>query len=155
VAISTARRWVLSASKDRTVRAWALDTGTPVRVLGEHPDEVLSVATTPDGHSAISSAADGSMRIWDLATDDAPRALAGHSGRTWGLAVSPDGQRLASASWDRTFKLWDLASGQELAMAVIDVRTACASFVSDRQIVIGDHLGSVACLHLVGGEQTR
>ncbi|MBI2900872.1 MAG: WD40 repeat domain-containing protein [Planctomycetes bacterium] len=57
---------IASASKDRTVKVWDVDTGKLLRTLSGHTDRVLSLAWSPDGHSLASGGMDKTVRIWSL-----------------------------------------------------------------------------------------
>ena len=58
-------RTLVSASKDRTVRAWDVASGRG-RILGAHSHQVHSVVIAPDGHKVISGDGEGIIRVWDL-----------------------------------------------------------------------------------------
>jgi len=64
-AFSPDGRYILSGSRDRTIRQWEVDTGVEVRrfCLASMP---LSVAYAPDGKSAVSVSASEGLVIWDL-----------------------------------------------------------------------------------------
>ena len=49
---------LVSASADKTLKVWDLDTGIEIRTLAGHSDRVNSVAVTPDGRRAIYASAD-------------------------------------------------------------------------------------------------
>ena len=60
----------MSASDDRTLKIWQLDTGECLKVLKGHSDRVRSVVFTPDGSKLISGSSDGTIRIWDAETGE-------------------------------------------------------------------------------------
>jgi WD40 repeat protein len=59
---------VVSASNDKTLRVWELETGQLVHILKGHSDRVTAVAIAPDGRRAVSAARDKTLRIWELET---------------------------------------------------------------------------------------
>lgn len=79
--------------------------------------EVVSVAITPDGRSAVSASDDRTVRVWDLASGLEIHCFTPHTRSTTAIAVSE--HRILSGawdsgSWDGALKLWDLDSGEEI-----------------------------------------
>jgi WD40 repeat protein/DNA-binding SARP family transcriptional activator len=118
-----------SASDDRTVRVWDLESGEARRVLVGHSDFVLSAAFSPDGTLLASGSRDCTVRLWDVNTGRQERVLTGHDGWVNAVAFSPGGQILASASEDGTIRLWELPN---------DDRPG-----TDRDVVPHSHAGDV------------
>ena len=80
VVVTPDGRRAVSASTDRTLRVWDLETGRSLRTLEGHSGEISSVAVTPDGRRAVSASTDRTLRVWDLETG---RVYARSRG-TWG-----------------------------------------------------------------------
>lgn len=79
VALSPDGCRAVSASHDRTLRIWDLETGQLVRNLQGHTGSVQAVALMPDGHRAISVSHDRTLRVLDLETGQTLRTLDGHT----------------------------------------------------------------------------
>src|SRR2546427_7465735 len=60
-------RKVASASLDKTVRVWDIQTGF-MDMLGTCDDAACSVAFSPDGKYLASGSADWKIRIWEIKT---------------------------------------------------------------------------------------
>jgi len=100
----------VSASFDKTLRVWDLETGECLEVLEGHNHWVLHVALTDDGQ-AVSASYDKTLRIWDLTTGQCLKVLEGHTDQVRHIALTGDG-RVVSASEDGTLRIWELATGQ-------------------------------------------
>ena len=111
VAVTPDGKRAVSASWDRTLKVWDLETGRALRTLEGHAGSVRGVAVTPGGKRAVSASEDKTLKVWDLATGSELRTLEGHASLVSGVAVALDGRRVVSASWDNTLKLWDLETG--------------------------------------------
>jgi len=108
VAVTPDGKRAVSASSDKTLKVWDVDTGRALRTLEGHSGVVHGVALTPDGMRAVSASYDNTLKVWDLETGCAPRTLEGHTEFVNAVAVTPDGKWAVSASDDNTLKLWDL-----------------------------------------------
>ncbi len=117
VAVTPDGRQAISASLDRTLIVWDLESGQAQRTLQGHANSVTSVAATPDGRQAISASLDKTLIVWDLESGQAQRTLQGHANSVTSVAVTPDGVRAVSTSWDKTLIVWDLESA--LAMHIL------------------------------------
>ena len=112
VAFSACGRYVLSGSKDKTVKLWDIASGREIRTFKGHSDVVSSARFTPDGRNIVSSSWDGSIRLWEVATGLKIRSFEGHQYRVNDIAVSPNGKYALSGSEDRSLILWKLPSGR-------------------------------------------
>jgi len=114
VALTPDGKRAVSASIDKTLKVWDLETGRVLRTLEGHSAGVFGVAVTPDGKRAVSTSEDQTLKVWDLDSGRALRTIEGHSGCVYGVAVTSDGKRAVSASSDGTLKVWDIAEAAPL-----------------------------------------
>lgn len=68
---------VVSASGDRTIKAWDINTGHCTRTYGGHTKGIACVQF--DGRRIVSGSSDNSVRIFDAATSAEVACLQGHS----------------------------------------------------------------------------
>ncbi len=115
VALSGDARLAVSASLDKTLKVWDLESGRELQTLTGHMDEVLGRGADAwtDGWWSR-RLGDWTLKVWDLASGRTLRTLSGHSRKVRAVAVTQDGRRGVSASNDQTLKVWDLRSGREL-----------------------------------------
>jgi WD40 repeat protein len=114
VALTPDGQWVVSASRDKTLKVWDLASGRELRTVTCHTNYIWAVAVTRDGQRAVSVSSDPTLKVWELGTGRELYTLTGHTNGIIAVAVTPDGKRAISGSWDHTLKVWDLDSGREL-----------------------------------------
>jgi WD40 repeat protein len=110
VEFSPCGRYVLSASKDKTVKLWDIATGREIRTFKGHSDVVSSAKFTPNGHHIVSSSWDRSIRLWDIATGLEVRVSEEHGYKVHAMVISRNGKYALSGSEDRSLILWHLPS---------------------------------------------
>ena len=114
IAISRDREILASASADKTIKIWQLNTGQELHTLWGHTHAVLSIAISPDGEILASGSADKTIKIWQLSTGRELRTLRGHSGQVYSVAISPNGDILVSGSEDKAIAIWQISTGRVL-----------------------------------------
>jgi len=107
IAFSPDGSFLVSGSRDNTMKFWEIPSGKLMRTVKAHSGWVRAVTFSPDGKVLASCSDDTSIKLWDAATGRLIRTLRGHREPVRAIAFSPDGRRLASASLDRSVKLWE------------------------------------------------
>ncbi|TFK74199.1 WD40 repeat-like protein [Pluteus cervinus] len=113
VAYSQDGRYLVSGSRDKTMRIWDMTSGQPViDPLQGHSDSVWSVSYSPNGTYMVSGSKDNTIRIWNAASGESIMELQKHTGPVWSVVYSPDNQCIASGSDDKTIIIWDATNGK-------------------------------------------
>jgi WD40 repeat protein len=119
-AISPDSRTLVSCSEDKTVRLWDAKTGTLLRTMRGHTDEVSQAAFTANGARLVSGSFDGSIHFWDVRSGRLVATLLyleshenGTPGHDW-LAFTPESYYVGSPEAER-FIAWQ--AGDELRPA--------------------------------------
>jgi WD40 repeat protein len=100
-----------SASDDRTVRIWKLDSkDEPVKLKG-HSGWVRCLAFGTDPHVVATGSMDQSLRFWNAETGVEDRRLTASEGLL-ALQFSPDDELLATGGSDNSVKIWGATSGR-------------------------------------------
>ncbi|KYC40721.1 hypothetical protein WA1_24075 [Scytonema hofmannii PCC 7110] len=142
---------VISASDDKTLKVWNLETGSLESTLTGHSDWVNALALTPDGKRVISASYDKTLKVWNLETGSLESTLTGHSSRVNALVLTPDGKRVISASDDSTLKVWNLETREIIVTFAGDNSLFCCTVALDGlTIAVGDSLGRVHFLRMEG-----
>jgi WD40 repeat protein len=105
---------VLSASFDKTLRLWDVETGREVRRFTGHQGSVIAVAVSTDGKRALSAAFDGTVRLWNVDTGEELLRIKTRCLHNHGVAFSPDGSRAATCGNETAIREWNLQTGEEL-----------------------------------------
>jgi len=156
VAISCDRHLISSASEDKTVRLWNLDTGKEVATLKGHSQFVQAVAFHPTQPNwLISAGRDRQIILWDCQTRQIIRTFTGHTQQIHAISFSPDGTQIASASADKTIKLWNLAG--ELLSTINAHRLAvyAIAFHPSQPLIASASADTTLCLWNLDGELIR
>ena len=119
-----------SASKDKTVRLWNINTHESM-TLQKHTGWPNVLAFSPNGKMLASGSVDKTVQLWDTTTGEPLATLTGHVNGITALAFSPDGTTLASTSADGAIRFWRTETGAPLSPHITgyteSIRTATFS----------------------------
>lgn len=121
LALSPDGRTLASASKDRTVRLWNVDTGKVLHTLESHNAQVNLVALSPDGTMVASCSRDKTVKWWDVTSGKLLGTFEGHTEKVMAVVFAADGKSLFSAGSDKTLRRVDLITTKEKVLETFPV----------------------------------
>ncbi|KAH7923277.1 WD40 repeat-like protein [Leucogyrophana mollusca] len=147
-------RRLASASEDKTVIIWDVESGRQDGQPLQHDSNVSWMAISPDGRKITSGMDKGGAVVWDVLTREVVRDLKG--GGVIRLAYSQDGRWIATVPWanERVVRLWDADTGRLGREPLIcDGDPWCVAFSPDgTQIAVGLRDGSFEVISISTGE---
>merc|ERR1712139_585004 len=112
VVLSSDGQFALSASWDKTMRLWDMNTGATVRTFQGHAKDVFSAAFSGDNRQIVSGSRDKTIKLWNTLaeckytiTEEMHTDWVGHGGVVYTIAISPDGSLCSSGGKDDTAML--------------------------------------------------
>ena len=112
-----------SASLDRRIIVWDLQTGTPIQQLEGHSKGVSSLCFLNNKEILVSTGIDQSVRVWDLTSGELIRSMNNHTFPVHDLALRPSDAGLpviVSAGDDRTVRFWQPTIGRMVKFARLE-----------------------------------
>ena len=106
---------LVSASLDRDIILWDLQTGVSMQRLKGHSRGVSSLCFLNDTTTLVSTGVDQNLRVWDLTSGELIRSMNNHTLPVHDLALRPGDTGMpmvASAGGDRTVRLWQPSIGR-------------------------------------------
>lgn len=106
------KKFIVSASYDKTVRIWDAETGLMLRILNGHNDIVNSADFSSDGKFLITASRDRTIRIWNADSGCILKVF--NCLKPVELVhFSPDGKQIVSVSYG-SIMIWDVKTGKML-----------------------------------------
>jgi len=113
VVLSSDGQFALSASWDKTLRLWDLNTGASVRTFQGHGKDVNSVAFSGDNRQIVSGSRDKTIKLWNT-LGECKYTITEDMHTDWVSCVvfSPSAKMplIVSAGWDKLVKVWNLGN---------------------------------------------
>ncbi|GAA0891730.1 hypothetical protein GCM10009122_14090 [Fulvivirga kasyanovii] len=114
VAFTPDGKYLLTGSRDKSIKLWDVASGRELRSFLGHKGTVNDIDVTDDGKYFVSSSADNTAKLWEITTGKMIRDFVGHKDIMTTVDLSPDGTKLITAGYDWVSMLWSMASGDTL-----------------------------------------
>ncbi len=121
-------------SKGYRLWVWKVSDGSRVWGLDITPQDVKSIALSPDGTWLAEGSCDGNVRMWKTAGRTLGQTLSGQRECVASLAFSRDGARLAAAS-GATIRVWRVADWSLVSTMTTDDTVDVVAFSDDGAVV--------------------
>jgi transcription initiation factor TFIID subunit 5 len=115
---SSDNSYLLSASEDKTVRLWSLDTYTGLVSYKGHNHPVWDVSFSPFGHYFATASHDQTARLWSCDHIYPLRIFAGHISDVDTVSFHPNGTYVITGSSDKTCRMWDINRGNSVRVFI-------------------------------------
>ncbi|KAK9450659.1 40S ribosomal protein RACK1 [Limtongia smithiae] len=101
----------ISASWDKTLRLWDLQTGKTLSRFVGHTSDVLSVSFSSNNRQIVSGSRDKTIKLWNT-IGDCKYTITDKGHSDWVSVVrfspNPENPIVVSAGWDKLVKVWNL-----------------------------------------------
>ena len=101
--------FLVSGSRDGTIRLWDMQTGGVIKTFCGHTNPVNSISISPDSTTIASGYRNGKISLWDIQTGDCHYIIQECNHQINSIIFSPiNPQLLLSATTDHTVQQWDI-----------------------------------------------
>ncbi|GLV43062.1 uncharacterized protein CBL_14260 [Carabus blaptoides fortunei] len=103
-----------TASYDRTVKVWDLETAIEIQTLEGHSNVVFSVGFNRNGSKILTGSFDKTAKLWSIKSGKTLQTFWGHTNEVVIAQFLPKEDIIVTASTDRTLRMFQTETGQEL-----------------------------------------
>ncbi len=133
--------------EENTVSIWDVLSGSELKVLSGHTQDVSSADFSADGKLVFTTSLDTTARIWDVGTGKQLQVFKGHKDLVQTIRLASNGSLALTASLDNTARLWNVNDGQQLqVLSGHKGPVMSASFSIDEKLIITTSKDSTARL---------
>jgi len=100
--------YLASASFDKTVNIYDIESGKVLHTFERHTEPVYSVSFSPDGSFIASGSFDRCMYVWSVKTGDLVKSFTSAHGGIFEVKWNPTGDRIAACYSDNTVAVVDI-----------------------------------------------
>lgn len=99
--------YLVSGSRDKTIKMWDISTGLCLFTLVGHDNWVRGLVFHPGGKFIISASDDKTLRVWDVKNRRNHKTLDAHQHFVTSLDMHRSAPYVISGSVDQTVKVWE------------------------------------------------
>ena len=154
---STAARYLLSSSADKSIRLWSLETWACLVIYKSHDNPVWDIQWGPFGHYFASASHDRTARLWSTDQISPLRIFAGHDNDVDHVTFHPNGAYVFTCSCDKTVRMWDVTRGNPVRLFTGHTGnvTAIACAPQGHILASADDQGSIILWDLATGRRIK
>lgn len=159
VAFTPDGKFLLTGSRDKSIKLWEVATGRELRSYLGHQSTVNDIAISSDGKFFISSSADKTAKMWNISSGELLKTFEGNTDYLTSVALSHNDKLLITAGFDWEAKLWDVATGELLKNFKVNPDKGIGYGVNavfspdDKRVAIGGDNRSVMIYDITSGEK--
>jgi len=157
VAYTRDDRYLLTGSRDGSIRLWGRHCAEVIRRWYPHQGHVTRMRVSPDGEWVLSYGGDRLLIETSLETGEPRLQWERHRGAVHALAFAPDGSHAASGSADKTIRVWEAENWRSVRRISNPGGEVHALAVSPdgRHIAAGSKDGTIRVSELETGKAVR
>ena len=130
-AFASSSDYIISASRDSTIRLWNPWTGEELHRATYLEDNVVAIAFGSLSRTIALARGDHTIILRALESGRDLATWSAHEANIHAVSFSLDNQSLVSTSADYSIRIWDVATGKELHKFILDEKWANATFSPD------------------------
>lgn len=117
--------YIISGSKDKTIRIWETASGNHVRTLNGHTSEIKQIDVSDDGLQVVTGSFDETIRVWDFATGTQTHMFKKDgAGRVFSVDFAPGTNRyIAAGTSNGDVQVWDMLFATDITVKELEVKT--------------------------------
>lgn len=108
VQYSPTGKYIYSASDDKSIKMWDVQTGIDVNTLNAHEAAVNSIHLSDDGKLLVSADQAGTVILWDAISGEVKTKISAHIGSANTAKLSKDGSMIITGGEDELLKIWNV-----------------------------------------------
>eukprot|EP01105_Mastigella_eilhardi_P025083 TRINITY_DN6711_c0_g1_i1.p1 TRINITY_DN6711_c0_g1~~TRINITY_DN6711_c0_g1_i1.p1 ORF type:complete len:846 (-),score=238.34 TRINITY_DN6711_c0_g1_i1:24-2285(-) len=112
VSVAPNDKLIATASQDKTVKIWSVETLNLTGTLLGHKRGVWSAQFSPVDQVVLTASGDGTVRIWSVTTFTCLKMLEGHGNSVLKAVFVSRGMQILSAGADGLVKLWTVKTSE-------------------------------------------
>lgn len=115
IVVSADGQYLLSASRDQTIKLWNINSGYEIRTFSGHEHTVNSLSLDPDSKYLASGSADKTARVWDVNSGQQLWKSPKRKQYVTTVAIHPTLTWVAVGGYDRMVDVWDWKKNEKIA----------------------------------------
>ncbi|NIM13175.1 MAG: NACHT domain-containing protein [Candidatus Aminicenantes bacterium] len=99
---------ILSASEDKKIKEWDVETGECLKTYHGHSHGIYKAVYSTDGHKILSTSYDEPIKEWDVESGKCLKTYQRYIGIVKNIIWNPISKKIFTALWEGTIEEWDL-----------------------------------------------